>query len=564
MPFLIQRGVNIPIIMILSLLLIGRRRSFSNVISCSRDSRTSSMTTSLASTFNLFVTAAAFTPNPRRAHQLRNNRPFASSKLFDKKPPSNRKKFKVTEKITQENTDKLAAAFDELARKEGFDSSTSFYAPDQTFEDEFNEEDYFLDEDDDDDDEFLDFGSDENDDMDARIAAAKQDLDSGKVSIPRELDEFAGSISPTKLEDLGFRPESNPYGNDETPRREGFRLITNPMVCSACGSDFQCTNEAKPGFIPPEKFDVQIKLGKIEELQKLKDKQDSEEWTPEDEIEWLIQTSGGSGSDGRSNEITDDDMKALADELEVDLGLLARKKTICKRCHGLQNFGKVDNALRPGYTKEPMLSQAKFRDLLRPIREKPAVIIALIDLFDFAGSVLPELDDIAGENPVILAANKADLLPEKMGKLRAEKWVRKELQYMGVKSLANIGGAVQLISCKTGQGVDFMLSKARSLAEEIDGDIYVVGAANAGKSTLLNRILDPPVRDEAPKKRRAGNANARKGAVTTSPLPGTTLKFIKVDLGNGRSLFDTPGLLIRGSLTHLLTPEELKMVVPTK
>lgn len=63
---------------------------------------------------------------------------------------------------------------------------------------------------------------------------------------------------------------------------------------------------------------------------------------------------------------------------------------------------------------------------------------------------------------------------------------------------------------------------------------------------------------------RKGDTNARKGSITTSPLPGTTLEFIKVDLSGRFVLYDTPGLLIPGTLTHLLTPEELKMVVPKK
>ena len=65
-------------------------------------------------------------------------------------------------------------------------------------------------------------------------------------------------------------------------------------------------------------------------------------------------------------------------------------------------------------------------------------------------------------------------------------------------------------------------------------------------------------------KKRAGNANKKKGAITTSPLPGTTLEFIKVDVGDGLSLYDTPGLLVPGTMTQRLTPAELKMVVPKK
>jgi ribosome biogenesis GTPase A len=109
-----------------------------------------------------------------------------------------------------------------------------------------------------------------------------------------------------------------------------------------------------------------------------------------------------------------------------------------------------------------------------------------------------------------------------------------------------------------------MLEKARKLAEEMDCDIFVVGSANAGKSTLINHILDKKEERRTHGKIRAGNSNQRKGAVTVSPLPGTTLKFIKVDLGDGRKLYDTPGLLVPGTLTQLLTPEELKIVVPKK
>jgi hypothetical protein len=503
--------------------------------------------------------------------------------------PSKKKKFKVVEKITDEHTNRLAAAFDELAKKEGFDSTTAFYADDATFEDEFLD-------DDDDDEDFLDDDEDSEkeedflldplqfdtgdfvedvtdntddiiDDMEARIASAKQDVSQGRVTVSQELEDFAETVD---LRQLGFRREVNPFGNDETPRRQQFQLVTNAMSCSACGADFQCTNDQRPGYLPPEKFDVQVKLSKIEEMQRLQEKARSNEWSAEDEVEWLLQTANDKSSDAAakkdSNELAsaEMDIDAMAEELGLDLVALSQKKTICKRCHGLQNFGKVDESLRPGWTKEPLLSQESFRELLRPIGAKPAVIVALVDLFDFAGSVLPELDNIAGNNPVILAANKADLLPSKMGPTRAENWVRRELEHLGIKSLANGGGAVRLVSCKTGAGVAAMLDKARSLAEEMDCDIYVVGAANAGKSTLLNHILGPSGKKDATGKKRAGNRNKRKAAVTTSPLPGTTLKFIRTDLGGGRSLYDTPGLLVPGTLTQLLTPEELKIVVPKR
>ncbi len=494
-----------------------------------------------------------------------------------KQKNSNNKKKKRKIKLTDPSKvdlDALSAAFDEMARKEGFDASTAFYTDDATFDEDFEYD--FSDNgdaDDDDDDDFIDFGGDFDDgagggsgmSMEERINAAQRDMDLGRVSVPEELESFASSpdkVTRDQLQKLGFVQEVNPFGNDETPRKEAFKLVTDAMMCPACGSRFQSKNEAKPGFLPKQKYEIQAKLAKVEQVQKIQEKAESDDWSPEDEVEWLIQSEGAEDPrDGASV-----DINAMAEELGLDLVELTKeKKTICKRCHGLQNFGDAPEMLRPGWTDEPMLSQEKFRNLLLPLREKPAVIIALVDLFDFSGSILPELDAIVGDNPVIIAANKADLLPSKMGQVRAENWVRRELEYLGVQSIANIGGAVRLVSCKTGFGISQMLGKARGLAEDMDCDIFVVGAANAGKSTLINHILAKNDKSSAPKmKKRAGNANARKGAVTASPLPGTTLEFIKIDIGHGQKLFDTPGLLVPNTLTQRLTPAELKMVVPRK
>ena len=499
------------------------------------------------------------------------------------KKNSKKKKIKLTHP-SKVDLDALTKAFDEMARKEGFDESTAYFADDATFEEKFDydaiaKEDLneiddgedldFVD----DDDDFLDFGSEFDDDvsgsegstsfsMEERIQAAQRDVDLGRVTISDEFQEFSNQVTRAELQKLGFKDELNPFGNDETPRKEAFSLVTNAMVCPACGSNFQCKNEAKPGYLPPLKYETQVKLSKIEEVQRIQEKAESDEWSTEDEIEWLIQ-SGGSEDPRENKEGIDIDQMAM--DLGIDLVELTKeKKSICKRCHGLQNFGEAPEMLRPGWTDEPMLSQEKFRSLLLPLKEKSAVIVALVDLFDFNGSILPELDAIAGDNPVIIAANKADLLPPKMGQTRAENWVRLELEYLGVRSIANIGGAVRLVSCKTGFGISQMIAKARGLADEIDGDIYVVGAANAGKSTLINHILSKNNEKKPQGKKRAGNANARKGAVTASPLPGTTLEFIKVDLGDGQTLYDTPGLLVPNTLTQRLTPAELKMVVPKR
>eukprot|EP00571_Detonula_confervacea_P016555 CAMPEP_0172311058 /NCGR_PEP_ID=MMETSP1058-20130122/13655_1 /TAXON_ID=83371 /ORGANISM="Detonula confervacea, Strain CCMP 353" /LENGTH=797 /DNA_ID=CAMNT_0013024115 /DNA_START=136 /DNA_END=2529 /DNA_ORIENTATION=- len=501
----------------------------------------------------------------------------ASSKKKKPPPKSPKRKFTINPNWQKEfNAKALTEEFDSMAKNEGFDDTTAHFADDDTFEDDFTDDDYILDlegdeEDGDDvDDDIPDFGAPPTtptQSMDERLASAKRDSSLGRITVPEGLDKFSQEVSFDDLKKLGFRREVNPFGNDETPRREQFKVITGSMACSGCGSNFQKDNDLQPGFLPAEKYEVQTKLSKIEDVQKQQEKAETADWSSDDEVDWLLK-QGEPSSEKDEEDMTDLSVDEMAERMGLDLDALSQKKVLCKRCHGLQNFGTVDQKLRPGWTDEPTLSQEEFRKLLLPLREKQAVIIALVDLFDFSGSVLPELDEIAGDNPVILAANKADLLPSEMGQTRAENWVRRELEYANVKSIANIGGAVRMVSSKTGFGIKGLMEKAKSLAEEMDCDIYVVGAANAGKSTLVNYLVEDTNPDSKTAKyggrKRAGNANKWKGHVTTSPLPGTTLKFIKIELGGGKSLYDTPGLLVPGCLTERLTPEELKIVVPKK
>lgn len=461
----------------------------------------------------------------------------------------------------------LSESFDRLAKLDGFDESTIIEGGEQRGA--WKEEDVgstrdFVILDDDGSDDIICFDSSyddddvdyTNDDMDQRIAMAKRD----QVYVPQELDQFSSTASTDVLQQIGFRRELNPFGRDETPRKaNSITVVQNAMQCTACGSDFQNLNPQKPGYLPSDKYDIQLKLSKVEKAQQLQAKMEANEWTAEEEIEWLLNDKANNNSNPSNIDTLHDnliDIPTLIQDLGLEDHINSGKKVICKRCHGLQNFGVVENALRPGWSEEPSISQEAFQRMLAPLATKKAVIIALVDLFDFSGSVLPQLDSIAGEsNPVLIAANKADLFPSKMGQLRAENWVRRELEYLGIQCLANVGGAVRLVSCKTGFGIQSLLSKARDLAEEMECDIYLIGAANAGKSTLINRItssssgsiaatadnLDTTQANDRAIKSRPGNVNAKKGLVTTSPLPGTTLKFIKFDIGEGKSLYDTPG-----------------------
>ena len=98
------------------------------------------------------------------------------------------------------------------------------------------------------------------------------------------------------------------------------------------------------------------------------------------------------------------------------------------------------------------------------------------------------IEDSGVKAKVILGVNKSDLFPGgTITPLRAETWVRREMDLSGVDVVRG-QGSVRLMSAKTGEGVESMVGKLMKEMRDRD-KVYVLGAANVGKSTLLNRLV---------------------------------------------------------------------------
>ena len=274
--------------------------------------------------------------------------------------------------------------------------------------------------------------------------------------------------------------------------------------------------------------------------------------------------------------------------------------SICQRCFRLQEYGDVENHLRPGWSDHELLTPERFAELLAQIKNTKAVVLCLIDLFDIEGSLLSNLNEIAGRNPIIIAANKVDLLPNNASLNRVTDWVyssvkdhcgllspkqaeiedQKEYLEKGWYRSRIVGSGsnkdavvgilrrpdVHLISCETGRGVDEALKKVIGLAASHGEKIYVMGTANVGKSSFINRLLE--FSDKSKSKSRSKGKKSKRNNITpqatVSNLPGTTLDFLKIRLPNGIVVYDTPGLINEGQLTSRLTPHELRQVIPKR
>lgn len=303
--------------------------------------------------------------------------------------------------------------------------------------------------------------------------------------------------------------------------------------CYGCGVTLQSDFADRPGFVPP---DVQSKKRLQEAFP-------------------VVEVS--------SIDVQDEPAA------EPQLTEVAPSRAVCQRCYRLTHYGMIEPSLRVPATAgsddsqtSAELSPVKFRRNLERLQKINCVIIYLVDIFDFHGTFIPSLRDIVGsKNPILLAVNKTDLLPSDMKDNRVEAWIRHECAGMG---LFNIDG-VHLISSVKGRNVKLLLADAMRIAKRRRSNIYVIGAANVGKSTFINQLVSML-------NHKKGKSRTKKGAkrpntsetLTTSVIPGTTLDVIKIPLGSSINLYDTPGLMMPHQLTNYLDAADLRAVLPSK
>lgn len=206
----------------------------------------------------------------------------------------------------------------------------------------------------------------------------------------------------------------------------------------------------------------------------------------------------------------------------------------CQRCFRLRHYNEIQDV---------SLTDDDFLKLLNTIRTKEALIVNVVDIFDFNGSLIPGLNRFAGDNDVLLVGNKRDLLPKSLKKGKLTQWMRERSHEMGLRPVD-----VVLTSAKKPNEVDELLQIIEHYRN--GRDVYVVGVTNVGKSTLINAII----------KQVAGVNDV----ITASQFPGTTLDMIEIPLDDGHYIVDTPGIIHRHQMAHYLGAKDLKLVSPKK
>ncbi|KAM7418259.1 hypothetical protein PAMA_017760 [Pampus argenteus] len=216
----------------------------------------------------------------------------------------------------------------------------------------------------------------------------------------------------------------------------------------------------------------------------------------------------------------------------------------CQRCHLLTHHHKALNL---------QLSKDEYRAVVGQLQPLKALVLLIVDLLDIPDSIVPDLPELVGTNKhVVVLGNKIDLLPADSPNYQQR--IRRQLsQYCCDAGFGSQVTDIHLISAKTGYGIESMISSLQR-SWRYKGDVYLVGSANVGKSTLFNTLLESDYC-----KSKASDVIHK---ATISPWPGTTLNLLKFPIIN-----PTPNRMFRRQerlnetsrqAESELPPEELK------
>ena len=199
--------------------------------------------------------------------------------------------------------------------------------------------------------------------------------------------------------------------------------------------------------------------------------------------------------------------------------------TICERCFRIKNYGDYKNIVKDNNV---------FIDILKSINPNDLVIFVM-DLFN-----LPENIDIIKnsiKNPILVVLTKRDILPRIIYEDRM-------LKYIDKYNLNIIDKLI--VSSNKNYNFDLLIEKIKRY--KTSSNVYVIGFTNAGKSTLINKLIY--------------NYSKNKPVITTSMLPSTTLNSIEIKFDDNTTFIDTPGLLVEGSIENIISVDLLKKIVP--
>ena len=204
------------------------------------------------------------------------------------------------------------------------------------------------------------------------------------------------------------------------------------------------------------------------------------------------------------------------------------ENNLCQRCFRMKNYGEYQVVTK---------SNDEYLNILKSIGETKDLVLYVTDLLNLEKNI-EEIRSLI-PNKMILILNKKDVLPKSVKE-------SKLIDYL--ESLDIHFEEVIVVSVNKNYNMDYLLKKIKMY--QTTKNVYVVGHTNAGKSSLINKLIE--------------NYSESTQELTMSPLPSTTLNTVKIELNEYLTLIDTPGLVDIGSILNHVDENMVRKISPKR
>jgi len=194
---------------------------------------------------------------------------------------------------------------------------------------------------------------------------------------------------------------------------------------------------------------------------------------------------------------------------------------ICKRCFRLKYYNEYKVTTR---------NNDDYMNIINSIN-RDDLVVYVTSLFDI------RLDFIDSFKNVIVVLTKRDILPKSVKDYKLINYIKNRYKCL----------EVFIVSSVKNYNLDNLYDGIKK--HNVNGNVYVVGTTNSGKSTLINKLIK--------------NYSDNDIEITSSIYPSTTLDKIEILIDDFK-IIDTPGLINDGSIINYIDNRKLKQITCKK
>lgn len=196
---------------------------------------------------------------------------------------------------------------------------------------------------------------------------------------------------------------------------------------------------------------------------------------------------------------------------------------LCRRCFRLKNYGVYEVVTK---------SNDEYLEIIKNVGKTKSLVLYVVDLLSIPED-LAHIKEYLPNNKVILVLNKKDMLPLSVTDEKILNYIENEYDDVFIDKI--------VISANKNYNLDELMKMIKK--HRVYKDVYVIGNTNAGKSTLMNKIIESYSIDTS--------------SITISSMPSTTLDEIKIPFKDF-FLIDTPGLVDSHNIVNYITDDKIK------